>query len=81
MGLVLGAQGIGPNRSERATTAVDASAKLHPLLQVAPVLLAELLRKLVHAARLSAEMLARFGADAVEPSDGSPLRFVRHGLP
>jgi len=80
--LVLGAKRIGPNRSERPAAAVDASTKLHPLLQVAPILLAELLRQLVHAAGFSPEMLARFSADAVEPPDGgSPLCFVRHGLP
>ncbi len=40
-GLVLGTQRVGPDRSKRATTAIDASTKLHPLLEVAPILLAE----------------------------------------
>ena len=64
--LVLGAKRIGPDRSERTPAAVEPRAELHPLLEVPPVLLAELLGQLVHAARVATEALRGLGADAVE---------------
>ena len=80
--LVLGAKRIGPDRAKRAAAAVEPRAKLHPLLEVAPILLAELLGQLVHAAGVAAKALRRLGADAVEPLVRGPSRrIVGHGSP
>ena len=80
--LVLGAERIGPDRAERATAAVEPRAELHPLLEVAAVLLPELLGQVVHATRVAAEALRGLRADAVEALRARARRgIVRHGLP
>ena len=80
--LVLGAERIGPERSERAAAAVEPGTKLHPILEVAAVLLAELLGQLVHAARVAAQAVGGLCADAVEAGAGrAGRRVVRHAAP
>ena len=80
--LVLGAERIGPDRSECVTSAVEPLAELHPLLEVVAIVVAELLGQLVQPARVTAEALRGQFADAVEAGAGrSGRRIVRHDSP
>jgi len=80
--LDLGAERIGADRPKAVASAVQPRSKLHPVLEVGPILLTELLGELVHATRIATKDLRGLGADAVEAlRDRSRCWLVRHGSP